>query len=660
MNDSGIMLNITCLGFLILLLILYFSKKNMNNVENKVYKCLLIDDLFLILSELGFLFACYYIPKNLFLIGLLKRITFFCILIFFVLILTYVMIICVENNEKIRGFFIKHKRNTFKAVLFLVFVIAIFQFSLPIKYFYNKDGIILYAYGPCTNDFATVVSTIFVLFLLPFIISNWKSVNKKKLSPFLVVSFLEILALIIVAIIPSLCTASFSITMTCYLMFFTIENPDLKMIAELSLAKDSAEKANNAKSDFLSSMSHEIRTPLNAIVGLSQMIKSSADIEDIHNDTDDIIMASQNLLELVEGILDINKLEANKMEIVDSEYNPREAFDALVKMMKIRLGTKPIEFRYNYNDQLPEKLFGDKDKIKQITSNLISNAIKYTEEGSIDFNVDCELKDDNCLLKIIVTDTGRGIKDDQKELLFTKFYRLEEDKDSDIEGTGLGLAITKAIVDLMGGKISVDSRYGEGSTFTIEVNQKVLAHASNEEAEEIVEEVTTPDNNVVEEKPTVNVNATDQETPKEEVTEQVVENAPIEDDPNRPKVLMVVDDNKLNLRVATKLLDEYNFEVETANSGEECLQKVNSDDKYTLIFMDIMMPNMNGVETMHKLKDQESVKAPVVALTADAMEGSREKYLGEGFDDYISKPINREILEETLSKYIKDVEKYRK
>ena len=653
MNDSGIMLNIICFGFLLLLLILYFTKQNMNNVENKVYKCLLVDDFVLILTELGFLFSCYYIPKNLFLIGLLKRFNFFCILIFFVLIFTYVMIICVENNEKVRGFFIKHKRNTFKVVLFMVFVIAIFQFSLPIEYFYNKQGIILYAYGPCTNDFATVVTAILVLILLPFIIGNWKSVNKKKLSPFLVVTFLEVMALVIVNIIPSLCTASFSITMTCYLMFFTIENPDLKMIAELSLAKDSAEKANNAKSDFLSSMSHEIRTPLNAIVGLSQMIKSSSDVEDIHNDTDDIIMASQNLLELVEGILDINKLEANKMDIVDGEYNPREVFDSLVKMMKIRLGTKPLEFRYNYNDQLPEKLFGDKDKIKQITSNLISNAIKYTEEGSVDFNVDCEIKDDDCLLKIIVTDTGRGIRDDQKEYLFTKFYRLEEDKDSDIQGTGLGLAITKAIVDLMGGKISVDSRYGEGSTFTIEVKQKILAHASNtEEVEEVPE-------NVVEEAPKEVVQQAKEETTPVENKPAVEEKTTV-DDPNRPKVLMVVDDNKLNLRVATKLLDEYNFEVETANSGEECLQKVNSDDKYTLIFMDIMMPNMNGVETMHKLKEQESLKAPVVALTADAMEGSREKYLGEGFDDYISKPINREILEETLSKYITDVDKYKK
>ena len=358
-------------------------------------------------------------------------------------------------------------------------------------------------------------------------------------------------------------------------------------------------------------------------------------------------MASQNLLELVNGILDINKLEANKMEIIDSEYNPRETFDTLVKMMRIRLGTKPLQFNVNYNDNLPEKLFGDRDKIKQITSNLITNAIKYTEEGSIDFDVDCEIKDDNCLLKIIVTDTGRGIKEEQKELLFTKFYRLEEDKDTDIEGTGLGLAITKSIVDLMDGKITVDSKYGEGSTFTIEVSQKVVAPVVHEEEQEKVE--TTP---IVEEPKTETV------APPVEKKQEVKENTPVvEDNASKPKVLMVVDDNKLNLRVATKLLEEYNFEIETANSGEECLQKVNSDNKYSLIFMDIMMPEMNGVETMHKLKSN-NFNGKVIALTADAMAGSREKYLNEGFDFYIPKPINRVLLEEALNKYIK-VDDYR-
>lgn len=684
MNVAGITLNAVCLGFLIFLLILYFTKKNMNNLENKIYRCLLIDDLCLVISELLFLFSSYFIPKNLFFIGLVKRFNFFFIVLFFVIIGIYILVICFENNKKAVAFFKRHERNTFKVVLFIVFVIAIFQFYLPIEYFYNKEGIILYAAGFCTNDFATIIGVLTLSVVIPCIIANWKHADKKKLSPFIIVSVLEGITLVVTMIDPSLCMAAFSITMTCYLMFFTIENPDLKMITELSLAKSQAERANNAKTDFLSSMSHELRTPLNAIVGLSEMIRKSNNIDDIHTDNDDIITASQSLLELVEGILDINKLEANKMEIIETNYNPRGVFEDLSRLITIRLGKKPIEFKCHFTDSLPEELYGDKEKIKQVITNLATNAIKYTDSGSIEFNVDCENKDKKCILKISIIDTGRGIKDDQKEYLFTKFYRLSEDKDSNIGGTGLGLVLTKSIVDLMKGKITVDSKYGEGSNFTVEIPQRIVEKVPEVSSEDLqkftnvesaIKEIAPPVPEKVEEKvPEVN---TALETENNTVVQEVIQSAPkVESTPVAPtpvapapvtentapaventgdgkqKILLVVDDNKLNLRVASKLLEEFNFEIETANSGAECLEKVSADNKYALVFMDIMMPDMNGVETMHKLKDMETFTAPVIALTADAMDGSREKYMGEGFDEYVSKPINKVILEETLNKCI--------
>lgn len=679
MNVAGITLNAVCLGFLIFLLLLYFTKKNMNNLENKIYRCLLIDDLCLVVSELLFLFTSYFIPKNLFLIGLVKRFNFFFIVLFFVIIGIYILVICFENNKKAVEFFKRHERNTFKVVLFIVFVIAIFQFYLPIEYFYNKEGVILYAAGFCTNDFATIIGVLTISVVVPCIIMNWKISDKKKLSPFIIVSVLEIITLIVTMIDPSLCMAAFSITMTCYLMFFTIENPDLKMITELTLAKTQAERANNAKTDFLSSMSHELRTPLNAIVGLSEMIRKSNNIDDIHTDNDDIITASQSLLELVEGILDINKLEANKMEIMETNYNPRAAFEDLSRLITIRLGKKPIEFKCHFTDSLPEELYGDKEKIKQVITNLATNAIKYTDSGSIEFNVDCENKDKKCILKISIIDTGRGIKDDQKEFLFTKFYRLSEDKDSNIGGTGLGLVLTKSIVDLMKGKITVDSKYGEGSNFTVEIPQRIVEKVPEVSSDDLqkftkvesaIKEIAAPVPEKVEEKvPEVN---TALETEINTVVQEVIQSAPtVESAPVAPapvaentapaventddgkqKILLVVDDNKLNLRVASKLLEEFNFEIETANSGAECLEKVKADNKYALVFMDIMMPDMGGVETMHKLKDMETFTAPVIALTADAMDGSREKYMGEGFDEYVSKPINKVILEETLNKCI--------
>ena len=625
MNVVSVTLNLVCLGFLMFLLIIYFSKNNMNNLENKVYKGLLLVDFLLVVSELLFLFLACFMRTNLLVIGLFKRFSFYFTIIFMVLIMIYVIIVCVENNGLLKEKISKYNNALFKVIFLIVLVISFFQFSLPIDYSYDSNYFINYAFGPSTSTLVSIVGVLIMLIIIPFLMLSWKIVNKKKLLSFAVISLFEFLSIIILLIYPQISITSFTMTLICYLMFFTIENPDIKLVNELTLAKTQAEKANNAKTDFLASMSHELRTPLNAIVGLSQMIKDESSDESSRDDALDIYVASNNLLELVDGILDYNKLESNRMEIIDIEYKPRDVFDSLIKMMNIRIGNKPITFNCNISDKLPEVLYGDRENIKKITFNILSNAIKYTDEGSVDFVVACDVKDDDCLLKICVLDTGRGIKEEQKKVLFTKFNRREEDKDSDISGTGLGLAITKSLLDLMGGKIDVDSKYGEGSTFTVEVNQKVITPA---------------------------------EEKKEEVKEENIVDTPVvEDDKDRAYTIMVVDDNKLNLRVTTKLLEDYNFDIESANSGFECLDKVNSKT-YDLIFMDIMMPDMDGVETLHKLKNN-NYNGKIIALTADAMAGSREKYLNEGFDFYIPKPINRVLLEEALNKYIK-VDDYRK
>ena len=254
----------------------------------------------------------------------------------------------------------------------------------------------------------------------------------------------------------------------------------------MTLAKESAEKANNAKSDFLSSMSHELRTPLNAIVGLTQSIMDADNLDTVKEDSKDILTASEKLLELVDSILDINKLESNNMELIPVNYAPIEVFNDLVKVMGVRIGDKPIELRTRFSEDLPITLYGDKDKIKQVITNLISNAIKYTDSGTVDFSVDCINKDNKCNLRISVSDSGRGIKEEELNNLFTKFYRREEDKDTDVEGAGLGLAITKSLVDLMGGKISVDSIDGVGTTFLVSISQDIISNSINNEESEVL------------------------------------------------------------------------------------------------------------------------------------------------------------------------------
>ena len=703
MDKVGLFLNIVCMGFLIFLLIIYFSKKNMNNMDNKVYRYILISDFFMILFELLFILVCYFFKENLFLIGLMKRISWAFLLLIFVFLAIYAIIIATEKNEKIVDFGKKNKNTIITFICFFILLVFILQLVLPLDFYYRDGGYVSYLDGIGSNGLTLGLVGLLLLIALPIIFKNWKIVDKKRFSPIIITSVLEVITLIVNSIDLSLCLASFSLTMTCYLMYFTIENPDIKMIARLELAKNQAEKSNKAKSDFLSSMSHEIRTPLNAIVGLSQMISEGDNIEAMRNDSKDILLASQNLLEIVNGVLDMNKLESHEMEIVEERYDIYNIFDEVLKLTNVRIGEKELEVRTHFSENIPHELYGDKEKIKQILLNLLSNAVKYTDKGIVDFIVDSTINKDICRLKITVKDTGRGMTEEFKSNLFNKFTRLESDKDSDISGTGLGLAITKSLVELFDGTINVESELGVGSTFTVELNQKVLRmYASNNSEGSEEEKKDTTEVSIKEDKvettTEVPINEAKVETSIDESKEQKVEetsntskeevheikedlsntqdlgNKVVEsilsdvnvidnqntlvnkvlnndDADDKGNVLLVVDDNNVNLKVASRMLKEFNFEIETAHSGFECLEKV-KNNKYNLIFMDIMMPQMNGVETMQKLKSMDGWNTPIIALTADSMDGSREKYLAAGFDEYVSKPIIKQILQETLNKYV--------
>ncbi len=397
-------------------------------------------------------------------------------------------------------------------------------------------------------------------------------------------------------------------------MYFTIENPDVKMIEQLNIAKDAADKANKAKTEFLSNMSHEIRTPLNAIVGFSECMLSSKDLNETKEFAKDVVDASQNLLEIVNGILDISKIEANKMEIIPKEYNPREVFNSLVKLVQPRISEKPIELKVNISPDLPGILKGDMSKVKQIILNLLTNAAKYTDKGSIEFIVNCinRSNTNTCILNIAIKDTGRGIKEKDINKLFSKFERIDEDKNTTIEGTGLGLAITKSLTEMMGGKITVQSKFEEGSVFRVTLEQEIIS-------------MEIPEGNTEE----------------------------IEIDYNRHpgKRILIVDDSKINLKVANQILKPYNFNVKLVESGFEALEIMESQT-FDLILMDIMMPKMNGVETLRRLKNIDGFDIPVVALTADAIEGKEEQYLQAGFDDYLSKPIDKNQLDRVLNKFL--------
>lgn len=594
-----------------LLITIFFSKKRAKNDETKIYTYLLISSLIDSLLLFIILLIGYVSPNSEAVIFLLNKIDFSMYILWIWLMFIYFFKISITKDKVL-----KYYNIVLKSTFIINIMLIIVMWILPINII-NQSGQM--GVTGIAVDFSMYVFVIYLLLIIMVSLFKFKIINKKY-APLYLLIILLVISLVIKKYNPTFLFTSAVISYVNLIMFFTIENPDVKMVKELEVAKSSAEKANKAKSEFLSSMSHELRTPLNAIVCFSELLETKEGLdEESKSFAKDIVSASHNLLELVNGVLDISKIEAGKMELINKEYNPYDLFNSLGTMVIPRIGDKNITFETHLASDLPGTLKGDTGKIKQIVLNLLTNAVKYTDEGYISYKVNSlnDFKNNKCYLYVTVTDSGRGIKPEDLDRLFVKFERLDEDKNSSIEGTGLGLAITQSLANLMGGKITVVSKYGEGSTFKFVFVQEIIKEENEISLEEVKEE-------------TLNYDFTG-------------------------KNILVVDDSKLNLRVAQNVLKTFNANVMTSTSGQECLDLCKTN-KYDIILMDIMMPLMNGIETLKRIRIDDK-KVPVIALTADAVEGMEEKYLKEGFNDYLSKPIDRNKLGIILNKYLKGEEK---
>ncbi len=393
---------------------------------------------------------------------------------------------------------------------------------------------------------------------------------------------------------------------------------------ELEKMTELANRSNEAKSIFLANMSHEIRTPINAIVGMDEMILRETASDIIKDYAIDIKSASHTLLGIINDILDISKIESGVLSLINGEYKLSQVVLDVKNITEKKAKDKGLSFSIEVDEDIPENLYGDELRIKQVMINIINNAIKYTKEGSVKVNISY-LKvggdDKKIELVIDVSDTGIGIKEDEKNKLFTKFQRLDEIRNKNVEGTGLGLSIAKSFVTMMDGYIDVDSVYGEGTTFSIH----------------IIQEVTDPETIGNIDDRAVNNKRSDNEHIKLMATSARI---------------LVVDDNELNLKVLLGLLKITRISIDTASSGKECIEKM-KDEQYDCVLLDIMMPELNGVETLKVLKDK-NIKGdvPVIALTADATAGAEDLYISLGFDDYLTKPISYSKCEEALIKYL--------
>ena len=619
MNVAYSMLNIFALIILTILMVIFFSKKRLHSIEDNTYGWLLIVSFFTIVTgvTLGFLLDANIVNQKLMIIIFNK-------LYLVGLITTLSMFVFYTYN--ISRFYKEEKRSRNMIIysIFIAFNIIVISL-LTLNTFMADTGVMTKGLA---MDYTSLLFGIIYTMLIIFCLIDFKHLKNKKYIPIILLILEGIAITIIQFYIPS---ANFiinpSMVITCLIMYFTIENPDLKLLAQMSLAKDRAEKANRAKSDFLSSMSHEIRTPLNAIVGLSEdnlSYEEKCPPEVIEN-SHDIMNASQTLLEIVGNILDINKIESEKLEIVENPYDFRESITSMCKVTSTRIGEKNIKFNLNIADDLPYELIGDKVHVKEIVNNILTNAIKYTEQGEINLNVKCVNDYNKRLSNLIITcqDTGRGIKKEYISKLFTKFERLDIEKNTTTEGTGLGLAITKALTEMMGGTINVSNQFGKGSIFVINLPQKVSKFQRPMTEKEIMDTASKLLNNKVEESKTYNI------------------------DYGHRKIL-IVDDNKLNIKVARRAISDFDFEIDECYDGLECLNKVVVGNEYDLILMDIMMPNMSGETAIKRLKENPNFKIPVIALTADAVAGAKEKYMSEGFVDYIAKPFNKEQIKQKL------------
>ena len=408
-----------------------------------------------------------------------------------------------------------------------------------------------------------------------------------------------------------------------YFLYFMVENPDIMLRREIENLKSGIDKSNKAKTDFLSNMSHEIRTPMNAIVGFSDSLLTNPDFDakTARADIENIYTAGNNLVDIINNILDISKIESEQNTINSKNCNLDKIVKELASVIKSRIGKKPIEFITELDEHIPSVIWGDSTKIYQILLNISNNSVKYTEVGKIKLTCIPETVDSKeVILHFKITDTGYGIKKEDFDKVFKKYSRLDDATDNEIEGTGLGLVITKQFVELMGGKIWFTSEFEVGTTFFIDIPFKVI-----------------------------------DETPigkQKDVSSEKTDDGFIKHLDCSNYTVLIVDDNDTNLKVATRLLEEYRFKIDTAKNGKDCVYKFKYGNHYDLILLDDMMPEMDGVDTVKVIKKLDVFDIPpIVAFTANAMTGMGEKYIEAGFDYYLPMPVSLQELDELVTTY---------
>lgn len=618
--DYNIEFQMSSLYFILIFIYQFFSKKRLKNEQNRIYGILLLLTAIALFFDIGSVITIINMDRVP-ILNLIFSKGYLCAMTCWVSVMVYycLTINLTENTGK--------KNHTFNHIaryLFFSFAIIVFVLILFTKLNFWHEGRLVYSYGIGTSALYCYAA-FGVVFVLLYTIVNSKNVPLQKRLSLYIFSTIQGITAIIQFLYPSILLVSIGGSLSIIFMYFSLENPDMALIEELNLQRQNADSANQAKAEFLAHMSHEIRTPINAILGMDEIILRESNNAEITNYASQIQNAGTSLLAIVNDILDFSKIESGKIELVPLEYGTASLFHDLVILTKLRAESKHLKLYTNISPEIPSKLYGDEIRIKQIITNFLSNAVKYTKEGSITMTASIQPQEgDSVSLIIKVSDTGIGIHEEDIPKLFTSFQRLDYKQNRHIEGTGLGMAISKQLAAVMNGEITVESQYGKGSTFTVIIPQTVVDATPIGNLEQRFEKA--------------------QKNTRKYVPSFTAPNASV----------LVVDDNMVNIAVVSGLLKKTKVSITSATSGEECLSLV-KQQHFDIIFMDHLMPSMDGVQTLERMKTMPNnlcQTTPVIVLTANAVSGAKEMYLSAGFTNYLSKPIDSAKLEEILREYL--------
>lgn len=593
---------------IILLTIVYFTKTTFKSEENKIYGWLIITSFIgQILHILSYItiYNMEYIP----LINIIVTKSYLIYLVVWIsLLFVYICIVTYKYSNQ-KG--IKKKIRKISLYTLLIDVIVLILLMMLPTYCFRDSGVV-YTYGASVN-LIYLISIMYITISVLMFITHFKLIVKdglKKYIPLFTFVLIGSIVMVIQYTNPSLLLITSCETFITFLMYFTIENPDLQMLKEFHKAREFADEINNEKTEFLFNMSNEIKNPIKNINLLSKDILSSS--ENTKKDALEISRLSSHLIQIVNNVLDITDLETRKIIIQGTKYNVSNLFQSINKQFESKLNEE-IKYNFKYDNSIPEYLYGDSIRMKQVMNILLDNAKTYTKNGFIDVNINSIIKHDICRLIITIEDSGIGMTLEEQEHLFDKEKIYSDETLKVIDDNQNNLGIAKSLVNLMNGSIMVSSEYGKGTIFTIVLDQKINQEEKSKQIQ------------VVEKYEEIYI--------------------------NNDKILLVINNEDLSRKV-NKFLKNYSSTVVEVTGGQACLEKLRNKEKYNVILMEEELEKLSCEDTLNKIKDTPGYKIPVIIMTKNKEFGSKERYLEKGFKDIIYLPIKKDKFIETLNQYI--------